>query len=100
METKFLTRHPQGKAGVNILKRRYEAIKAAIIAELSMRDDMAFSDLTSRVQERVKKSFDGKVSWYVVTVKLDLEARGQIERVQGATPQRIRLKRRRRLSAD
>jgi hypothetical protein len=30
MEEKILTLHPQGKKGVNILKRRYNQIKEAI----------------------------------------------------------------------
>jgi hypothetical protein len=33
----------------------------------------------------------GSLVWYVTTVKLHLEAIGEIERVPGAKPQRIRL---------
>ena len=32
----------------------------------------------------------GSVGWYTTTVKLDLEARGLIERVPGSKPQRLR----------
>lgn len=32
----------------------------------------------------------GSVSWYTTTVKLDLEARGELERVPGSRPQRLR----------
>jgi hypothetical protein len=32
----------------------------------------------------------GSLTWYTVTVKLDLEARGEIERVPGVQPQRLR----------
>ena len=31
MEEKIMTLHPQGKAGVNILKRRYDQVKDTII---------------------------------------------------------------------
>jgi hypothetical protein len=41
--------------------------------------------------QRVKDSFVGGVQWYGETVKLDLEARGIIERI-GAKPERYRLK--------
>jgi hypothetical protein len=32
-EEKIMTRHPQGKKGVNILKRRYDTIKDFIVEE-------------------------------------------------------------------
>jgi hypothetical protein len=32
----------------------------------------------------------GSVSWYTTTVKLDLEVRGEIERIAGSKPQRLR----------
>ena len=92
MEPTILTLHPEGKSGVNILKRRYDAVKDAILAELSSREETTFKQLTSAVNTRLKKTFDGKITWYVVTVKLDLEARGKIERVPGVSPQRLRLK--------
>lgn len=31
----------------------------------------------------------GSVGWYTTTVKLDLEARGEIARVESARPQRL-----------
>ena len=31
------------------------------------------------------------MSWYLVSVKLDMEARGVLERVDGRSPQRLRL---------
>jgi hypothetical protein len=36
---------------------------------------------------------EGSISWYATMVKLDLEARGEIERIPGSSPQRIRLTR-------
>jgi len=35
----------------------------------------------------------GSVLWYTVTVKLHMEVTGELERVPGASPQRVRLKR-------
>ncbi len=37
----------------------------------------------------MQDSFDGSVMWYYTTVKLDLEARGEIRRVPGSRPQLI-----------
>jgi len=39
----------------------------------------------------LQSSFDGSISWYVTTVKLDAEARGLIQRVPKSRPQRLRL---------
>jgi len=44
------------------------------------------------VNDYLRERFEGSVSWYFTTVKLDLEARGILERVPGERPQRIRLK--------
>jgi len=40
----------------------------------------------------LSEEFDGKVVWYIVSVKLDLEARGIIERIPKTSPHQIRLK--------
>lgn len=90
-EEKILTLHPEGKQGVNISKRKYDMIKAAILESLHERGEIAFKDLPDEVTKRLAGNFDGKIMWYVVTVKLDLEARGLIERVPKESPQRIRL---------
>ena len=93
METRIKTLHPDGKQGVNILKHRYDTVREAILSELSECKESTFTDLTRRVNQRLRKAkFDGRPSWYVVTVKLDLEARGIIERVPGVRPQRLRMK--------
>ena len=52
---------------------------------------MDFKDLPAAVESALERPFDGSVSWYVTTVKLDLEARGVIVRVPKARPQRLRL---------
>ena len=49
------------------------------------------ADLTADVHEELEGSFDGSITWYVTTVKLDLEARGLIERIPRSSPQRLRL---------
>ena len=90
-EEKVLTLHPSGKQGVNILKRRYDIIKAYILNQLSQGKPVTFSDLSDQAEYDLARSFDGKVLWYLVTVKLDLEARGIIERVPRTSPHQLRL---------
>lgn len=90
-EEKIMTLHPQGKAGVNILLRRYEQIKEFVLRTLEENGAITYSLLDEMAVEQLKDSFDGKVSWYVVTVKLDLEARGIIERIPKTSPHQIRL---------
>lgn len=91
MEEKILTRHPEGKQGVNISRQKYDRIKDAILRVLHERGEIAFKDLPEAVADQLVGVFEGRVMWYVVTVKLDLEARGLIERVPKKTPQRVRL---------
>ena len=91
-EEKILTLHPQGKKGVNILKRRYDQIKSYILETIQEYEEITFDQLSDLGVTDLRDKFDGKVLWYIVTVKLDLEARGVIERVPTASPQRLRLK--------
>ncbi|MEL6538764.1 MAG: hypothetical protein AAFQ98_25315 [Bacteroidota bacterium] len=90
-EEKILTLHPQGKAGVNILKRRYDVIAEYILKKLKDHPNTTFSDLADEAYDDLQSTFDGKVVWYVTSVKLDLEARGMIERVPKTSPHQLRL---------
>lgn len=84
--------HPQGKAGVNILKRRYDFIKDFIVNTISEKEVITFESLSDKAVEELTNSFDGKVLWYIVTVKLDLEAREIIERIPKTSPHQLRMK--------
>ncbi|PKP50956.1 MAG: hypothetical protein CVT92_13995 [Bacteroidetes bacterium HGW-Bacteroidetes-1] len=90
-ETKIMTLHPNGKQGVNILLRRYEVIKDFILSKLNEHSEISFDELTDLAVKELSESFDGKVVWYMVTVKLDLEARKLIERVPKTSPHKLRL---------
>jgi hypothetical protein len=91
MAERIMTLHPEGKQGVNIDREKYEAIRQGILESLSEQRTMNFRDLPAAVEARLPKAFDGSISWYTITVKLDLEARGIIERVPGRSPQMLRL---------
>ncbi|GAB3341305.1 hypothetical protein GCM10027429_29490 [Marivirga atlantica] len=91
MKEKIMTLHPEGKQGVNISKRKYELVKEFIIATLSKNESITFKQLTVLANQELNEAFDGKVTWYLVTVKLDLEARAIIERIPNSSPQELRL---------
>lgn len=92
LSTKIQTLLPDpAKQGVNINLAKYTQIKEAIQRILLERGEITFKDLTPAVEEVLRSSFEGSISWYVTTVKLDLEARSLIERIPNARPQRLRM---------
>lgn len=91
-DDRIMTLHPQGKKGVNILRTKYKLIKDFILAQIEDHGDISYQDLDEIAVKKLSPTFDGKVGWYVVSVKLDLEARGIIERVPKVSPHRIRMK--------
>ncbi len=90
-EEKILTLHPSGKKGTNISLEKYSAIRREILAVLREKQVISFEDMCDIIIDRLQPTFDGKVIWYVVTVKLDLEARKIIERVPKTSPHQLRL---------
>ena len=91
-DDKILTMHPTGKKGVNILRRRYDVIKDFMLDTIKERGEITHEELNDMAEKKLAKTFDGKVVWYIVTVKLDLEARGIIERIPKTSPHKLRLK--------
>jgi hypothetical protein len=93
MPERILTLHPEGKQGVNIEKKKYLQMKTAILEYLKSSEPMTIKTLGRHVDKTLQGNFEGSISWYYTTVKLDLEARGLIERIPGTSPQKIRLRR-------
>ena len=91
MGEKIMTLHPDGKQGVNIDRTKYDVIRQAILDCLAEQGEIPFSQLDETVAARMAGPFDGSIGWYTTTVKLDLEARDEIERVPGRSPQVVRL---------
>ena len=91
-DDRILTMHPTGKKGVNILRSRYEQIRDYIMDTIKEEGEITFSDLGDKAVDDLSESFDGKVLWYITTVKLDMEARGIIERIPKTSPHQLRLK--------
>lgn len=91
MRDMIRTLHPQKKQGVNISREKYEIIRKAIFCVLKTEKEITFMNLSRAVEKEVNGNFDGSVMWYVTTVKLDMEARGEIKRVTNSRPQLVRL---------
>lgn len=81
-EETILTRHPQGKKGVNILLRRYELARAAMLDILREHGELGAMDLYEKTAARLRGHLDGEPMWYAATVKADLEARGEVATVK------------------
>ena len=89
-EEKILTKHPLGKSGKNINRRKYETLKEAILSALKNKE-LTHTELFNQLDKSLKSKFSGNISWYAETTKLDLEARKIIERTS-AKPQKYRVK--------
>ena len=91
MKDTIRTLHPEKKLGVKISREKYEIIRKAILCVLETQKEITFMNLSRAVEKEVNGNFEGSVMWYVTTVKLDLEARGQIKRVLNSRPQLVKL---------
>lgn len=86
-----------GKEGTRIPKWKYDAVRAAIHTVVPhSKDGIEFRALPDLVQETLSAEHRqqlGSITWHTVTVKLHLEVIGEIERIAGSRPQRIRRRR-------
>ncbi len=87
---KILTKHPLGKSGKNIDRKKYETLKKAILSALRNKE-LSHTELFNQLNKSLKSKFSGNISWYGETVKLDLEARKIVQRTS-AKPPKYRLK--------
>lgn len=95
LEPKVLCQTPTpGKQGVRIAKWKYDALRKAILKVVPKKvEGLIAKDLPEHVKKVLPKNDLeklGSLSWYTVTVKLELEVNNEIERIPGTRPQRIR----------
>jgi hypothetical protein len=83
-----------GKQPTRIPRWKYETVRRAILQALSSNgNSLAFRDLpgeVSRMLSSDERARLGSVSWYTTVVKLDLEVKGELERLPGSRPQRLK----------
>lgn len=90
----IMTLHPDStKVGVNMSRATYDLVRQTILEVMQERGEVTFRELFDTVIARLSGNFEGAVGWYATTVKLDMEARGEIVRVAGdqGGPQRLKL---------
>jgi hypothetical protein len=91
--------HPDHRENLNA--KKYSLIRDAILAALPTQESgesMPFTDLETAVRTQLDEKEvpselfpkPGSVRWYTKTVQLDLEARGEIERLPNKSPIRLR----------
>lgn len=94
-EDKVLVETPTpGKQPTRIDRWKYDLVRSAILSAVpSDEHGLEFNELPQLVEAQISENDLkklGSVSWYTTTVKLDMEVKGEIERVPGSKPQRLR----------
>ena len=95
LEAKILCETPTpGKEGTRIPKWKYDVVRAAIRKVVPRtKEGIEFGELPGLVQQTLSaenRERLGSITWHTVTIKLHLEVIGEIERIAGSKPQRIR----------
>ena len=81
-------RTPAGTSATNLRTWKFEACRTAILSALSD-GAVAGRDIADHARDRMSEAHRadlGKLGWHVTAVRLELEVRGEIERVPGAKP--------------
>jgi len=80
MNDKIQTLHPDpAKKGVNIARVKYDLVRQGTFEVLRQHETIKPMKLFEAVADHLKGQMDGSIKWYAVSVKLDMEARGEIE---------------------
>ncbi len=84
----------EGKAGTQIPLWKYQAVRAAILDAVKEAGSggITFASLPDAVVQKLSdddRAKLGSVSWHVTTVKLDLEVKGELKRLERKSPQRL-----------
>lgn len=85
-----------GRASVRVPRWKYEAVRKAVLAAVrdAGAEGLAFKELPDAVKARLSaedRDRLGSVVWWTTTVKLDMETKGEIERLAAKGGQRLRL---------
>jgi hypothetical protein len=89
-EERILTLHPEGKAGKNILRYKYEITRECLMGIFAEFPEISHKDLTRLSKERLSGKLEGNAGWYMETVLLDMMAREIINRI-GDKPVRLEI---------
>ena len=82
-----------GKKPTRIDRWKFDTIQKAILKAVPRKGEgIAFRELTGLVKKQISSADQkriGSLMWYTITVKLELEVRGELKRVEGTRPQRL-----------
>ena len=76
---------------MHILKDKYDLIKDYILRVMTEHGVITYQKMHKLAEQDLSESYDGIVWWYIVSVKLELEARNIIERVPRTSSHQLRL---------
>lgn len=93
---KIVCRTPTGGTPTAIPSWKYAAVRAAILELVGAAgsDGFPFKELPAAVAEHLspeQRQQLGSTAWHTTTVKLEMEVAGELVRVAGKGPQRLRL---------
>jgi hypothetical protein len=74
--------NPNTGSSMNITKDIYRVFHEAISASLSKGEALTYTEIVDSIRKhlkRTKSAFSGSVEWYTVTVRNDMQSRGQLE---------------------
>jgi hypothetical protein len=73
------TVRPGGKKGIVLAKQIYDEFRQFIVQVLETEEDVTTNKLIDLARETFTEGLDGDMGWYILQVKLDMEARGWIK---------------------
>lgn len=94
MEQRILLMHPAGKKAVSMDKDKYDVLKQALLNFLKEAGESTHTEILKTITYNFRKNnikFQGSVEWHLEWVKLDLEARNEICRSNGKSPDTYRI---------
>jgi hypothetical protein len=85
------TLRPDGKKGIVLLKHYYEQISNFILSSVYAQEQLTLHELLEKGEQKLADAIDSEITWYLLQVKLDLEARGYIKSVTPVYQKRLYL---------
>lgn len=73
------THRPDGRPGVILLKQEYDFLCSFILSTIEKSDSITLNDLLEKAHAALDGKWSGDLSWKILQVKMDLEARHLLE---------------------
>ena len=83
------TYRPDGKKGTQIPRAQYNLLASFILNTLSNYNEITLQQLLEKAQAEISESNDSDVAWFILQVKLDLEARDLVRVISSSHNRRL-----------